>query len=481
MTYSAPDLFIGGRSLRPAGARQIAVYNPADEELLGHVAAATSHEAELALKAAQSGFEIWRHTPHWQRGDVLRRIGALIRERCDSIVHLVVLEIGKPAAEARGETLQAAEYFEWCADEARRLTDERLQGRLPGAELQIKHQPIGVVLALTAWNFPIILAARKLSAALAAGCSVIVRPAGEAPASVAALVACCHDAGLPDGTVNLLFGSPDEVLSPLMRAPAVRKVSFTGSTAVGKIIFQQSAETIKQMTLELGGHAPFIVLPDADVDHAAAMAVAGKFRNAGQVCTSPSRFFVHDQVFDAFLSKFEAGARALKLGNGLDPTVQMGPLATERQRDRAERYVADAVEKGARVVCGGRRPPGFNRGFYYEPTLLTDLAPDSMILTEEPFIPVAPVLRIKSLEEAVEKANALEAGLSSYLFTRSLKNAERVTSELQAGLVGVNTIAVAMPEGPFGGVKASGFGREGGKHALEEFMTTKFINRTNMA
>ncbi|TKB18636.1 MAG: NAD-dependent succinate-semialdehyde dehydrogenase [Mesorhizobium sp.] len=481
MNYTAPDLFIDGQPVNPTCTRQIAVYNPADEELLGHVPAATTHEAELALRAAQDGFEIWRNTPPWQRADVLRRVGALIRERCDDIVRLVVLEIGKPAAEARGETIQAAEYFEWCADVARRLTDERLQGRLPGAELQVNRQPVGVVLALTAWNFPIILAARKMSAALAAGCSVIVRPAGEAPASVAALVACCHDAGLPDGAVNLLFGSPEEVVAPLMRAPAVRKVSFTGSTTVGKIIFQQSADTVKQMTLELGGHAPFIVLPDADVDHAAAMAVAGKFRNAGQVCTSPSRFFVHDQVFDAFVGKFEAGARALKLGSGLDPTVQMGPLATERQRERAERYVADAVEKGGRVICGGRRPPGFNRGYYYEPTLLSDLAPDSMILTEEPFIPVAPLVRITSLEEAIDKSNALEAGLSSYLFTRSHHSVERATRDLQVGLVGVNTIAVAMPEGPFGGVKASGFGREGGKHALDEFLTTKFINRTNMS
>lgn len=480
MIYNAPDLFIGGRYVRPVNAAEFPVYHPSNEDVLGHVPAASAHEAEMALTAAQQGFRNWRSTPAWQRADVLRRIAALIRERCEHIAHLVVLEIGKPAAEARGETLQAAEYFEWCADEARRLTDERLQGRLTAAELQVTRQPVGVVLALTAWNFPIILAARKLSAALAAGCSVIVRPAGEAPASVAALVACCHDAGLPDGAVNLLFGTPEDVIAPLMRSSAVRKVSFTGSTQVGRIIFQQSAETIKQMTLELGGHAPFIVLPDADIDHAAAMAVAGKFRNAGQVCTSPSRFFVHEEVFETFTSKFVAGAKALKLGSGLDDTVQMGPLATERQRDRTERYVADAVDKGARVLCGGRRPSGFNRGFYYEPTVLTDLAPHSLILNEEPFIPVAPVLRIQSLEEAVEKANALEAGLSSYLFTRSLRSVEQVTRDLEAGLLGVNTIAVAMPEGPFGGVKASGFGREGGKHALEEFMTTKFVNRTSM-
>jgi succinate-semialdehyde dehydrogenase / glutarate-semialdehyde dehydrogenase len=477
MTYNAPDLFIGGRLLRPAGNNQIAVYNPANEELLGHVPAATIKETELALQAATAGFEIWRNITPWQRADVLRRIGELIRKRCESIVQLVVLEIGKPAVEARGEVTQAAEYFEWCSDEARRLTEERMTGRLPGLELQVTRQPVGVVLALTAWNFPIILAARKISAALAAGCSVIVRPADEAPASVAALISCCHDAGLPDGAVNLLFGEPDDVVAPLMKAPAVRKVSFTGSTAIGRIIFRQSAETIKQMTLELGGHAPFIVLPDADIDQAAAMAVAGKFRNAGQVCTSPSRFFVHDQVFDAFANKFEDGARALKLGNGLDATVQMGPLATERQRDRAERYVADAVDKGARVLCGGRRPSEFNRGFYYEPTLLANLAPDSIILTEEPFIPVAPLLRIQSFEEAIEQANVLEAGLSSYLFTRSPKNVEQATRELEAGMMGVNTIAVAMPEGPFGGVKESGFGREGGKHALDEFMTTKFVNR----
>lgn len=479
MTYAAPDMFIGGRSVRPADAQLIPVYNPADEELLGHIPAGTTREAELAMSAAQDGFEVWRKTSPWQRSEVLRRIGSLIRERCDRIVELMVLEIGKPAVEARGETLQAAEYFEWCSDAARRLTEDRIHGRLPGWDMHVAHQPVGIVLALTAWNFPVILAARKISAALGAGCSVIVRPADEAPASVAALIACCHDAGLPAGAINLLFGSPADVVEPLMEAAAVRKVSFTGSTAVGKIIFRQSAETVKQMTLELGGHAPFIVLPDADIDNAAAMAVAGKFRNAGQVCTSPSRFYVHHDVFDAFATKFEAGARALKLGSGLDPAVQMGPLATERQRDRAERYVADAVDKGARIICGGQRPAGFNRGYYYEPTLLADLAADSMILTEEPFIPVAPLLRIGSLDEAIEKANALEAGLSSYLFTRSSQHVERVTRDLQAGLMGVNTITVAMPEGPFGGVKASGFGREGGSHALSEFMTTKFVNRNN--
>jgi succinate-semialdehyde dehydrogenase/glutarate-semialdehyde dehydrogenase len=471
------SLFINGQQVSQTQADRFEVVNPATGTVLGDAPSAGHTEVETALAAAQSGFEVWRRKQPWERATVLRRIAALLRERAPELARLLTLEVGKPLAEAAAEVSAAAEYFDWYADEARRVFGSVIGGRAPGSRMEVSYEPVGVVLALTAWNFPIILASRKLSMAFAAGCSVILRPAEEAPACIAALVQCCHDAGLPAGTINLLFGTPEAVVNPLMASPAVRKVSFTGSTRVGQLLIQQSAATVKRLTMELGGHAPFIVLDDANIEQAAAFAVAAKLRNAGQVCTAPSRFFVHEAVVKPFLEKMVAITRAVKVGDGLHEGVQMGPLATSRQRDRTERLVDDARSKGATVASGGSRPSDMNGGFFFEPTVLSDLPQDAAILTDEPFAPIAAIVTVANIEEAVKRANALEFGLAAYLFTRSLEAVDHVTVELQAGAIGVNTTAVAVPEAPFGGVKQSGFGREGGDNGLSEYLNPKFVHR----
>ena len=471
------NMFINGHRVDRTEADRFDVINPATGDVLGDVPSAGPSDVEAALAAAQSGFEAWRSKRPWERSAVVRRIGALLRERSAEIAQLLTLEVGKPLTESMAEVSAAAEYFDWYADEARRVFGSVIGGRVEGSRMEVSHEPVGVVLALTAWNFPVILASRKLAMAFAAGCSVVLRPAEEAPSCVWALVQCCHDAGLPAGTINLLFGSPEVVVEPLMASPIVRKVSFTGSTRVGQLLIGQSAATVKRLTMELGGHAPFIVLDDANIDQAAAFAVTAKLRNAGQVCTAPSRFFVHEAVVKPFMEKMIAAKRAVKVGDGLHEGVQMGPLATARQRDRAERFVDDARAKGATVSYGGGRPAGMTRGFFFEPTVLSDLSPDAAILTDEPFAPIAAVVAVSSAEEAVRRANALEFGLAAYLFTRSLDSIDLVTAQLRAGAIGVNTTAVAVPEAPFGGINQSGFGREGGENGLSEYLNPKFVHR----
>ena len=471
------SLYINGQEIEKTDAPRIEVINPATEEVLGSVPSAGPAEVAAAVAAAQSGFNAWKRVGPWERSTVMRRIASLIRERAEDIATTLTLEIGKPIGEARGEVMVSAEYFDWCADEARRIFGHSRDGRTPGSRFDISYEPVGIVLALTAWNYPVILPARKLAMALAAGCAVIVRPAEESPACVAALVRCCQDGGLPPGTVNLLFGSPEAVVEPLMANPAIRKISFTGSTRVGRLLIRQSAETVKRVTMELGGHAPFLVLEDADIDNAVAMATLGKYRNAGQVCSAPSRFFVHQSVASAFTERMAASAKALRVGNGLEQSTQMGPLATARQRDRAERLVADARAKGANVVCGGGRPKGLDRGYFYEPTILNNLPDDAAILAEEPFTPVAAIVPVASTEEAIRRANALEFGLAAYVFSRSGAAIDAVTAELEAGVIGVNNVAVAVAEAPFGGVKQSGFGREGGQESLHEYLNPKFVHK----
>lgn len=476
MSYETPALMIDNLRRKGRGRADVPVVNPATEEVLGEFAFASGDDVADALASAERGFAEWRKVGPWARSDMLRRIAALIRERTPDIARLLTLEAGKPIGEAELEVISGAEHFEWAADQARQLSGASVSSRAPGGRGQISYKPVGVVLALTAWNFPINLSARKICMALAAGCSVIVRPAEEAPACVAALIRCCVDAGLPKGAVTLLFGTPEEVIAPLMAAPAVRKVSFTGSTRVGKILIHQSADTVKRLTMELGGHAPVLVLEDADVAYAAETAALAKFRNAGQVCAAPSRFYVHERLADAFTDGFVKVAKRLKLGNGLDRSVTMGPMTTIRQRDRAEALVADARQRGAVILCGGGRPADINAGYFFEPTVMTNLHPDSEILHEEPFAPVAPIMTFSDTEEAIGHANALEAGLASYVFTQSLSAATLVSERIEAGMVGINTCGVAIPEGPFGGIKQSGYGREGGPTAIHDYLNIKFTH-----
>lgn len=477
--YMIPQQFIEGESrVAQAGTEEsFPVLNPATEEVLAHVAPAGAAEVRAALEAAQRGFALWRERSPWDRSNVLRRVAQLMREREEQLAMLLTLEVGKTLAEARAEVAVSADHFDWCADEARRVYGYICDGRAPSSRLEVTHEPVGIVLALTAWNFPINLAARKLAMALAAGCAVIIRPAEEAPASVEALVRCCHDAGVSPGAVNMLIGTAEMIVPPLMAEPSIRKVSFTGSTRVGKLLMRQCADTVKRMTMELGGHAPFIVLHDADIEAAAKVAVQAKFRNAGQVCTSPSRFYVDASVVSDFERAVTARTQAIKVGDGRQLGIDMGPLATARQRAHCERLVADALSKGARLLCGGHRPNALNRGYFFEPTVLGSVPRDAAILFEEPFAPVLAICEVNGVDDAIAQANALEAGLSSYLFTRSAEYIALVSKRIEAGLLGINTAAVAMPEGPFGGVKQSGFGREGGEIGVREYLNTKFVHR----
>jgi succinate-semialdehyde dehydrogenase/glutarate-semialdehyde dehydrogenase len=474
--YTQPRLFIAGKWLGPTKSA-VDIRDPATEEVIGQCPLAGPSEIDAVLTAAAAGHRAWGSRTPWERSAVLRRISNLLRERIETIAQLMTAEVGKPLAEARTEIMSAVEHFDWCADETRRLYDRNWGGRTAGSRLEVRHEPVGVVLALTAWNFPIGLAARKLAMALAAGCAVILRPAEEAPATAAALVEACHDGGLPDGAINLLFGSPEVVVAPLMAAPVVRKVSFTGSTRVGQILMRQGADTLKKLTMELGGHAPVIVLDDVDVAKAAAAAVAGKFRNAGQVCTSPTRFIVGQAIADDFVAAFADGVRQLKIGDGRDPQVQIGPLTTQRQRDHVERLISDAVRSGATVAAGGKRPEGFNRGYFFEPTIVVEPGDGAAILKEEPFGPVAVVQRVSSDAEAIAKANSVDFGLAAYIYGKDTTRIDAIAHALESGVVGVNTNVVALPEGPFGGIKHSGFGREGGFEGVQEYLVAKFIHR----
>ena len=475
--YLQPTVFLGGSPRLPTGTPHFDVVNPSTEECLGSVASAGAQEVADAVAAAEVGLVAWRAASPWERSAVLRRVSGLLAERRQSIATTITLETGKPLAESLAEVQNATDHFDWCADEARRVYGRSLEGRGSNSRFDIVHEPVGIVLALTAWNFPVSLPARKLASGLAAGCAIILRPANEAPASAAALVACCHDAGVPAGAINLLFGEPDAVVAPLLASPKVRKVSFTGSTRVGQILIRQCADTLKRLTMELGGHAPFIVLADADVDAAAKVAVASKFRNAGQVCTAPSRFFVDESIAEHFTERLVAGTRQIKLGNGLDPDTGMGPQISARQRERAERLIADAVGKGARIATGGGRPDGRNTGFYFDPTVVTDLSDDALLLIEEPFTPIAAIVPVQSAQDAVRRSNALEYGLAAYLFGRSERHLNHVAGQLEAGMIGVNTAMVSTAEAPFGGIKASGSGREGGSEGITDYLNTKFIHR----
>jgi succinate-semialdehyde dehydrogenase/glutarate-semialdehyde dehydrogenase len=474
--YSA-SLFIGGERIERTAADRFEVVNPAREDVIGSAPSAGPAEVAAAIEAAQRGLAVWRRTSAFERANVLRRIASLMRERAEEIATLMTMEVGKPIGEARIEVVSAAEYFDWGAEETRRIATKVRKGRAPESRYEISHEPVGIVLALTAWNYPIALPARKLSTALAAGCAAILRPAEEAPGCVTALIQCCHDAGLPPGAVNLLHGSPEAIVAPLMAEPSIRKVSFTGSTRVGQLLIQQSAQTVKRLTMELGGHAPVLVLKDADLAKAATASALGKFRNTGQVCTAPTRFYVDEAVVGEFTERFVDLARRLRIGDGLDATTQVGPLTTRRQRDRAERMVEDARARGARIVTGGARPAGFNRGYFYEPTIIDEVPPDAVMLSEEPFSPIAAILPFSDLDDAIERSNASEFALAAYVFSQSANAIDTVTDRLEAGVIGVNTVAVAAPEAPFGGVKQSGYGREGGEEGILDYLNAKFVHK----
>ncbi len=467
------ELFIAGEWRPSADGRRIAVLNPATAEKIGEVSHAGRADLDAALASAERGFRLWRRKSAYDRAKIMRKAAELMRERADAIAPVMTMEQGKPLLEARGETLLAGDLIEWFAEQGRRSFGQVIPGRADGIYQLTFKEPVGPVAAFTPWNFPINQAVRKISLALAAGCSIIVKGPEETPASCAALVRAFADAGVPDGVVNLVFGVPAEISEYLIPHPVIRKISFTGSTAIGKQLAALAGQHMKRITMELGGHAPAIVFDDADLDRAVSILSANKFRNAGQVCVSPTRFLVQEAVYERFLDGFVAAAKTLKLGDGLEKDTRMGPLAHARRVQAMEGLIQDAAQKGARVVTGGERVG--NKGYFFAPTILTDVALEARIMNEEPFGPVAIIRPFRDAEDAIAEANRLPYGLASYAYTGSARTAAMVADAVEAGMMSINHHGLALPEVPFGGIKDSGFGSEGGTDAIEAYFNTKFV------
>ncbi|MFC7518089.1 NAD-dependent succinate-semialdehyde dehydrogenase [Herbaspirillum sp. GCM10030257] len=466
-------LYINGEWIGCEARKFENLLNPATGDALGKLPHATQDDLTQALESARAAFPQWRDTPAVKRGAILRRAAQMIRERGEHIATLMSLEQGKTVTEARIEVNVAAEVFEWCADEGRRAYGRLIPAREPGWRQSVLKEPIGIVAAFTPWNFPAMLPARKIAGSLAAGCTCIIKPSEETPCSALELARALHDAGLPKGVLNMVFGVPGEVSEFLIRSPIVRKVSFTGSVPVGRHIAALAAAGIKPVTLELGGHAPVLVFDDVDPVRVAHASAASKFRNAGQVCISPTRFFVQRKAYAAFVDTFARAAAALKVGTGTDPGTQMGPLANPRRVAALAALVEDAVACGAKVATGGRPIEGC--GFFFQPTVLTDLPADCRVMREEPFGPIALVMPFDDEEEAIARTNELPFGLAAYAFTGSADRIIRLGNRIETGMLGVNTFSIAGAETPFGGAKDSGYGLEGGMEGLEAYMGTKFV------
>jgi succinate-semialdehyde dehydrogenase / glutarate-semialdehyde dehydrogenase len=474
-SYDPLFLFIGGAWLSPEDRASAPVVDPATGEAIGALPLASPADLDRALEAAAAGFAVWRKVAAFERGKLLRRAADLIRARAEAIAVQLTLEEGKLLAEARQELASAADIFDWFAEEGRRAYGRVIPARAEGARFTVLREPVGPVAAFTPWNFPASGPARKIAAALAAGCSCIIKPAEETPAAALALARALDDAGLPKGVLNVVFGEPAEVSARLIGSEVVRKISFTGSTQVGRLLGRLAADGVKRTTLELGGHAPVIVFEDAELDRAVSLALAAKFRNAGQVCVSPTRFYVHERLHDRFVDGFARGAEAIVAGDGLDPASRMGPVANPRRLAAMEALVDDAVRKGAELVAGGRRAVG--GGFVWLPTVLARVPAEARIMNEEPFGPVIVTQPFTDFDAVMAEANRLPFGLAAYAFTQSLRTAGAVSERLESGMVGLNTFAITVPETPFGGVKQSGHGSEGGAEGLEVYLNTKLVSQ----
>lgn len=467
---------INGTWLKGRDAGHIATVDPATEEVLNTIQAASAADTEDAIAAASAGFKLWRARPAWTRADILHKCADVMMARTEEAARQITLEAGKPLAQSRREWQLSIDQFRWYAEEARRIAGSIIESRTPGGRLEVHHEPVGVVAAFTAWNFPAVLIARKVAPALAAGCSIIVRPSRETPGAAAVLMDCLMQAGVPAGVVNLVVGPTSTTYDVLMKSPLVRKVSLTGSSSVGQQMLRDAAQTFKRATMELGGNAPVIVFDDAALDATLDICVGVKFANAGQVCVTGDRFYVHESLYSKFVDGFATRAKALKLGSGLDDTTQMGPLINARRLTAIEGIVADARRRGGRVVVGGERPSDKNKGFFYSPTVIADLPDDGLALAEENFGPIAAITSFKSDEEVYGRANATELGLSAYAFTTNARRMREAVSRLEAGMVGINSFALAAAEAPFGGIKASGMGREGGDQGIHDYLNVKLAN-----
>ncbi|QDU20326.1 NAD-dependent succinate-semialdehyde dehydrogenase [Urbifossiella limnaea] len=481
MAASAPpvshrDLYIAGEWVKSSSGKTLAVENPATEETIAEVAFGTRDDCKRAIAAAAAALPAWSKLTPYDRAKVLKKTADLMRERADALARTMTMEQGKPLAEAKGEVLHSADTFEWFAEEGKRAYGQVIPpSNAAKRHLTIKH-PVGVVGAIGPWNFPITLQARKIAPALAAGCTIVCKPASQTPLCLIGVFECLIDAGCPAGVANLVIGPAGDIADEFMTNPAVRKISFTGSTPVGKQLMRQAADQVKRLSLELGGHAPFIVFPDADPEVVAKAAVLGKFRNNGQVCISPSRFFVHKDVSKRFTEVAVEEAKKLKMGNGLDEGVVVGPMFEKKALAGTQALIDDATGKGAKLLTGGKRSERFDKGYFFEPTVLSGLSADARILTDEPFAPVMPVLDFSKLDEVIAAANNTPYGLAAYVFTNDLSAAWRMAEGLEAGIIGVNDAVPATPQCPFGGMKESGLGRELAHEGLEAYLETKYVS-----
>jgi succinate-semialdehyde dehydrogenase / glutarate-semialdehyde dehydrogenase len=474
MTYPNTQLFIDGQWQDAADGKTFAVFNPATGKEIGRCAHAGKADLDRALAAAQKGFETWRDMAAVERAKIMRKAAALIRERANEIAPLLTQEQGKPLVEAKGETLAAADLTEWFADESQRVYGRLVPSRgKPELRQMVLKDPVGPVAAFTPWNFPINQVVRKVGPALAAGCSMLVKAAEETPAGPAAFIKAFADAGLPPGVLGLVYGTPAEISSYLIAHPVIRKATFTGSTPVGKQLAALAGQHMKRVTMELGGHAPVIVCEDADIQLAVKTAGGAKFRNAGQVCISPTRFLVHESVKNEFAQALAKYAQGLKVGDGLSEGTQMGPLANPRRLTAMAEFHQDAVSKGAQVLTGGKRIG--DAGNFWEPTVLLDVPLEAKFFNDEPFGPVAGIRGFTDLNEAIREANRLSYGLAGYAFTKSLKNADLLTRRVEVGMLWINMPAMPSAEMPFGGIKESGYGSEGGPEALEAYLNTRSV------
>ena len=474
--YEKFGQFIDGKWQSSEKKETYEVINPATEEVIGKASKATPADVDKSLKSAEKGLKVWRNTAPWQRSYIIRKIADLMRERKEVLAKWLTLEVGKPLAEGIAEVGGAADIFEWNAEETKRIYGQTVESRFENTRVHVYYQPVGVVAALIPWNFPIVLASRKISTALAAGCSVICKPDVITPGTVMELVNICKEAGVPPGVVNLLSGDPPTIAEHLIKSDIVKKISITGSTRVGKLILKQAADKVQRVTMELSGHSPFIVFDDADINRATDMAITSKFRNNGQVCISPNRFYIQEKKKDDFINSFISKAKKLKIGNGMDKDVQLGPLTTEKRLKEVEQLVETTKKEGAKVLMGGKRPSGFNKGFFYEPTVFDNVKDNFTIMKEEPFGPLVPMLSFKSFDEVIERSNNNDLGLCSYICTNSMDQAHRASELMETGTVAVNTPVVAIAEAPFGGIKQTGYGREGGSMAIKDYLNVKYTH-----
>ena len=474
VSYSNTELFINGKWRAASSNDWLDVINPATEESVGKVAVAQISDLDEALDAANAAFKLWRKTPPFARYKIMRRAADLLRERADSVAKIMTIEQGKPIAEAKGETMLGADTIDWYAEEGRRTYGRVIPSQLANVNQIIIKEPVGPVAAFSPWNFPINQAVRKISGAVAAGCSIILKGPEDTPASCAELVRAFVDAGIPDGVINLVYGIPADISNYLIPHPIIKKISFTGSTAVGKELASLAAQHMKLSTMELGGHAPAIVFNDADLAAALDVLTTQKFRNAGQVCVAPTRFLVQDELYEKFVDGYVKLAKKVKLGNGLDSSTSMGPLAHDRRLAAVEELVQDAVDLGAKIHCGGQRPK--NVGYFYPPTVLTGVPKSARMMNEEPFGPVIPISSFKTVDEVLMEANRLPYGLSAYAYTASSETADRMGREIESGIIGINHHGQPAVETPFGGIQDSGQGKENGSEGLESYMHSKLIS-----